>query len=174
MDGFFGNVVMVLVWRNKLEMHVGGFDIVSLEGRDFVVMDLVFCDDALVLHTIKCASTGHNHSPLCFVFDWINPSGVAVNIVEEHLILVAAYEALRELASLVCVDHGFRLVDCYKDVALFEVWLANGVWKVGGACAGIACGGGFRLGGHYGGVCGMFCVADALELVAHVSLLSFL
>ena len=164
---------MIIGWY-ELKSHVGGVDFVAIERRDFIVKDLMLWLDALMSHACEGAATCQNHLPLCFVFHWLHPSGVAVDVVEEYLILVAAAGALQELASLVYVDCGFRLVDCYKDVALFEVWLANGVWKVGGACAGIACGGGFRLGGHYGGVCGMFCVADALELVAHVSLLSFL
>ena len=46
-----------------MESHVGGFDIFLVEGRDFVVEDLVFWDDALVLHTIECASTGLDRSP---------------------------------------------------------------------------------------------------------------
>ena len=64
--GFFGNVVTVIVWRNELESHVGGFDIVSVEGRDFVVEDLVFWDNVLILHASKCASTGQNYFPLRF------------------------------------------------------------------------------------------------------------
>ena len=62
-DGFFGDVATVIFWRNKLESHVGGFDLVLVEGRDFVVKDLVFWDDALVLRTSDCASMGHNHFP---------------------------------------------------------------------------------------------------------------
>ena len=78
----------------------------------------MFWDNALVLHTIECVLTGQNHFPLRFVFDWLHPSGVAVDVVEEHLILVAAAGALQELASLVYVDCGFKLLDCYKDVVL--------------------------------------------------------
>ena len=118
MDGFFGNVATVIVWRNNLESHVGGFDLVLAEGRYFVVEELVFWDDTLVLHTSECASTVHNNPPLRFVFDWPHPSGVAVDVVEEHMILVAVVGALRELASLVCVYRDFRLIDCYKDVVL--------------------------------------------------------
>ena len=62
--------------------------------------------------------TGQNHSPICFVFDWLHPSGVAVDVVEEHLILVATDGALWELASLVCVDRGFGLITCDKYVVL--------------------------------------------------------
>ena len=116
-----------------MESYVGGFDLVSVEGRYFVVEDLVFWDDALVLHTSKCASTGHTHFPLYFVFDWLHPSGVAIDVVEEHLILVAAAGALWEFASLVCVDRGFGLIACDKDVVLLEVWFVDGDWKVGGA-----------------------------------------
>ena len=68
MELFFGNVVMVIVWRNELAIHVGGFDLLLVEGRDFVVKDLVFWDYALVLHTINCSSTGQNHSPLVLFF----------------------------------------------------------------------------------------------------------
>ena len=66
MELFFGNVVMVIVWRNEMESHVGGFDLVLVEGRYFVVKDLVFWEYALVLHTIECASTGQNPFPLYF------------------------------------------------------------------------------------------------------------
>ena len=72
----------------------------------------------MVLHTIECASTGLDRYPPCFFLNRIHPSGVAVNVVEEYLILVAAAGALQELASLVYVDCGFRLVYCYKDVVL--------------------------------------------------------
>ena len=78
----------------------------------------MFWDDALVLHTIECASTGQNHFDLRFVFDWIHPSGVAVDVVEKHLILVTADGVLRELASLVYADFGVMLVDCYKYLLL--------------------------------------------------------
>ena len=119
LDIFFGDVATVISWRNKLESHVGGFGLFSVEVRDFVVGDLVYWDDALVLQRIKSVSTGHNHFPLCFVFDWLHPSGVAIDVVEEHLILVAAAGALWELASLVCVDRGFGLISCDKyDVLL--------------------------------------------------------
>ena len=89
LDGFFGKVATVIIWRDEFESHVGGFDLISVEGRYFVVKDLVFWDDALVLHTNKCALTGQNHFLLCFVFDWLHPSGVAIYVVEEHLILVS-------------------------------------------------------------------------------------
>ena len=100
-----------------MEIHVGGFDIFLVEVRDFVVEELVFWDDALALHMIECASTGQNHFPLHF-FYWLHPSGVSVDVVEDHLILVAAAGFLRQLASLVCEDRGFRLVDRYKDGVL--------------------------------------------------------
>ena len=118
LNGFFGDVATVIVWSNELESHVGGFDLVSVYGRDFVVEDLVFWGDALVLHTSECASTGQNHFPLYFIFYFLHPSGVAINAVEEHLILVDAAGVLWELASLVCVDRGFGIIACNKDVML--------------------------------------------------------
>ena len=66
LDGFFGDVATVIVWRNELESHVGGFDIISIEVVYFVVEDLVFWDDALVLHKSECALMGQNSFPLCF------------------------------------------------------------------------------------------------------------
>ena len=80
----------------------------------------------LVLHTSKWALTGQNHSPIWFVFDWLHPSGVAIDVVEEHLILVAAAGALWELASLVCVDCGFGIIACDKDVVLLQVCFVDG------------------------------------------------
>ena len=90
LDGFFGDVATVIIWWYKLESRVGGFDFVAIESRDFVVEDLMLWLDALVFHLCEGAATCQNHLPLCFVFYWLHPSGVAVDVVEEHLILVAA------------------------------------------------------------------------------------
>ena len=90
LDGFFGEVATLIIWWYVLESHVGGFDFVAIERRDFVVEDLMLWLDALVSHACEGAATCQNHLPLCFVFHWLHPSGVAVNVVEEHLILVAA------------------------------------------------------------------------------------
>ena len=54
----------------------------------------------------------------CFVEHWLHPSGVAVDVVEEHLILVAAAGTGMELACLVCVDGGLGLVNRDKNVML--------------------------------------------------------
>ena len=159
----------MIVWSDKLESHVGGFDLVLVEGRYFVIEDLVFWYDALVIHMNKCALTGQNHFLLCFVFDSLHPSGVAVDVVEEYLILVAAAGALWELASLVCVGSGVGLIACDKDVVLLQVWFVDREWKVGGDCAGFACGGGFRLGGQYLGVYALFFGRDTCATSAKAS-----
>ena len=114
-------------------------------------------NDALVLHTSECASTCQNHFPLCFVFYWLHPSGVAIDVVEEYLILVAAAGELWELASLVCVDRGFGIIACDKDVVLLEILFVYGECKVSGACDEFTCGSGCRLGGHHCGVYALFC-----------------
>ena len=81
---------MVIVWRHKLESHIGGFDLFLAARQEFVVEDLVSWNDALVLHSRKCASTCQNHFSLRFVLHWLHPSGVPVNVVEQHMILVVA------------------------------------------------------------------------------------
>ena len=90
LDGFFGKVATVIIWWYELKSHVGGFDFVAIERQDFVVEDLVLWLDALMSHACEGAATCQNHLPLCFVFHGLHPSGVAVDVVEEHLILVAA------------------------------------------------------------------------------------
>ena len=90
LDGFFGKVAAVIIWWHELKSNVGGFDFVAIKSRDFVVEDLVLWLDALVFHPCEGAAMCQNHLPLCFVFHWLHPSGVAVDVVEEHLILVAA------------------------------------------------------------------------------------
>ena len=47
LDGFFGNVATVIVWKNDLEINVGGFDIFLVEGRYFVFGDLVILGKCL-------------------------------------------------------------------------------------------------------------------------------
>ena len=78
----------------------------------------MFRNRALVFNSIKRAARLQTHFVFCFVLHWLHPSGVAIDVVEEHFILVAAAGVLRGLASLVCVDRGFRLLDRYKDVVL--------------------------------------------------------
>ena len=90
LDGFSGEVAAVIIWWYELKIHVGGFDFVAIESQDFVVEDLVFRFDVLVFHACEGATTCQDHLPLCFVLHWLHPSGVAVDVVEEHLILVAA------------------------------------------------------------------------------------
>ena len=90
LDGCFGEVAAVIIWWYELKSHVSGFDFVAIESQDFVVEDLMLRLDALMSHACEGAATCQNHLPLCFVFHWLHPSGDAVNVVEEHLILVAA------------------------------------------------------------------------------------
>ena len=37
LDGFFGEVAVVIIWWHELKSHVGGIDFVAIESRDFVV-----------------------------------------------------------------------------------------------------------------------------------------
>ena len=90
LDRFFGEVATVIIGWYKLKSHVGGDDLVAIECRDFIVKDLMLRHDALLLHACEGAATCQDHFTLCFVFHWLNPGGVAVNVVEDHLILVAA------------------------------------------------------------------------------------
>ena len=58
------------------------------DSRDFIVEDLVFWLDTLMFHAREGASTRQNHFSLCFVLHRLHLSGVAVDVVEQHLILV--------------------------------------------------------------------------------------
>ena len=89
LDGFFGEVAAVIIWWHELKSHVGGLDFVAIKSQNFVVEDLVLRLDALVFHPCEGATACQNNSPLCLVFHWLHPSGVAVDVVEEHLILVS-------------------------------------------------------------------------------------
>ena len=101
-----------------MKSHVGGLDFGTIESRDFILEDLVFWFEALTFHAREGASTRQNHFSLRFVLYWTYPSGVAIDVVEQHLILVAAAGTGWKLACLVCVDCGFGLVNCDKNIKL--------------------------------------------------------
>ena len=80
----------MIVWRHKLKSHVDGLDFDTIESQNFIVEDLVFWFDPLMFHAREGALTRHNHFSLLFVLHQLHPGGVAVDVVEQHLILVAA------------------------------------------------------------------------------------
>ena len=83
------HVIVPRGWH-ELKRHVGGFDFVAIKSQDFVVEDLVLRLNALVFHPCEGAATCQNHLTLLFVIHRLHSSGVAVDVMEEHLILVAA------------------------------------------------------------------------------------
>jgi hypothetical protein len=79
----------------------------------------VFRDNALVINSCESPASCKNHFSLRFILHGFHPHGVAVDVVEEHLVFVAAAGACWELACLVGVDGGFGLVNCDVNVVLF-------------------------------------------------------
>ena len=80
--------------------HVGGGDSGFVGCRDFVVEHLV---SSTGLHAYKCLGSGKDELALGFVFSGVNPDGVAVNMVEYHLVLKTSAGDMWKLTRLIGV-----------------------------------------------------------------------
>ena len=57
-----------------------------------------------------------DHFSLCLVLHRFNPSGISVNFVDHHLVVMASAGGVRELSRLICVDGVPWFVDCNKNI----------------------------------------------------------
>ena len=70
-------------------------------------------------HALHAARSSGNHVIFCFAWHEFDPCGVAFDLVEAHLIFVAAAGGLGELACLIGEQGVFDVVDFYDEVLLF-------------------------------------------------------
>ncbi len=60
LDGFFGHVGLVVVQGNKFVCHIGGANGLLICRSCLVVQDLVYWDNAHLLHLLQGSSTGQD------------------------------------------------------------------------------------------------------------------
>ena len=108
----------VIIRRNELEVHVRCLDLHSVRLLYFGVEYLVLCYNTLVLHYLRCPAPDQYHLPLCIVFNWFNPGGVALNFVQDSLIFVAEDRPVWGNSCLVCVHSILEFVQFYENIAL--------------------------------------------------------
>ena len=104
LDRFLGYVSSVVIGRDQLVGHAGLNDGSFECCGGFIVEDLVARGQAAELHTGKGAGSGFDHFAFRPAFHWLDPGGVAVDVVQYHLVPVAAAGDVWELACLVTVD----------------------------------------------------------------------
>ena len=118
LDGSLRQVAAMVVWGDELESHVGVTNFCSVGRRDFVIQNLVFWDDALKFHSGECPTTGQDHFSFSPVFHGFDPCGITIDVVNEHLVLIAATGAEREFTGLIG-KHGLTWV-VYRDEDFFK------------------------------------------------------
>ena len=63
-----------------------------------------------------------DHLPLCFVLHRFDPSGISINLVDHHLVVISSAGGVRELSRLIRVDDVSWFVDRNKNIfSLFKV-----------------------------------------------------
>ena len=71
-----------------------------------------------------------DNSPLCFVLHRFDPSGISVNFVDHHLVIIASAGGMRELSGLIRVDGFPWFVDHNKKIfSLFMGALIGLGWE---------------------------------------------
>ena len=101
LDVSLRQVAAMVVWGDELEGHVGVMNVCAVGIRDFVIQNLVFWDDALKFHSSECSLPGQDHLSFSTVFHGFNLGGVTIDIVHNHLVVIAATRLEREFTSLV-------------------------------------------------------------------------
>ena len=117
LNGLFCDVPAVVVGRHKLIRHVGSSNFVFIGLGDFVVEHLMLWSDALYLHLLQGLPPCQNHFPFRSVFHWLDPGGIAINFMDNHLVVVSTAGGMGELSSLVrehCVP---GIVSCNEKIA---------------------------------------------------------
>ena len=69
-----------------------------------------------------------DNSPLCFVLHRFDPSGISVNIVDHHLVVMALAGVVQELSCLICVDDVPWFLDRNKNI--FSIFKGD-MYRVG-------------------------------------------
>ena len=90
LDVSLRQVAAIVVWGDELEIHVGVTNFCAVGIRDSVIQNLAFWDDALKFHSSKCLPLGQDHLSFGPVFRGFNPGGVTIDIVHNHLVVIAA------------------------------------------------------------------------------------
>ena len=116
LDGIFGNVVTVIVGRHQLICHARGLNFGFIGFRNLIVQDLVGGDDSLYFYLRQGTSLRQDHLAFGPVLHRFHPSGVAVDVVEDHLVVIATAGLLGETSSLICKQRRLGLIDCSKNI----------------------------------------------------------
>ena len=116
LDGLFGNVATVIIGRHQLICHACGLNFGSICFRNLIVQDLVGGDDSLYFHSHQGTSLRQDHLAFGPVFYRFHPSGVAVDVVEDHLVVIPAAGLLGEASSLIRKQRRRGLIDGKKNI----------------------------------------------------------
>ena len=118
MDGLFCNIPAVFVRGHKLIRHVGSSNFVFIGLGDFVVEYLVLWSDALYLRSFQGLSPCQNLFSFRSVFHCFDPGGIAVNFMDNHLVVVATAGGMGDLSGLIgghCIP---GIVSCNEKIVL--------------------------------------------------------
>ena len=124
LDCFFCYVASMIVRWYELICHVGGGDSGFVGCQDFVVKHLVSWCYATGLHACKCSGSGKDELAFCFIFSGFYPDGVAVDVVEYHLVLKPSAGDVLKLTHLIGVQCVLGVVGFDVDIVL----LRQGCW----------------------------------------------
>ena len=104
-DDLFCSISMVDVGGHQLEFCIPGFGDGIFEcGADFIVHDLDVDIVVVVGEALHDGAIGHNAVFVNFTLEWGTKDDIAVTMVGDHGVLVAAACTDGEVASVVCVE----------------------------------------------------------------------
>ncbi len=83
--------------------------------------DLMFGDESVTSHPCQCSGMCKDEFAAGLISLCLRPRRVAVNIVQDHDILVAKAQYCREKSGLICIHERFYLVFRDENVILFLV-----------------------------------------------------
>jgi hypothetical protein len=122
LDGFVGHVALMVIRGNKCICHVRVADGLLLYRCCLVVQDLVFQDNAHLLHLLQGLCTGQDKFAAGVVLEGLHPQRVAVDIVNDHGVFVAKAGDLWEPPHLIGVHCLLKLVDANKYILFAFMW----------------------------------------------------
>ena len=104
LNGFFSNVPSMVIGWNQLIQHARVGDGHFVCGRYFVIQDLSDGANPTGFHALECPVASKDKFPFGFVLGWFDPDGVAVDMVEDHLVLKTPAGDMWKLTSLIGVQ----------------------------------------------------------------------
>ena len=127
LHGLDGSVASVIIGRHQLVSHGRGLNFGFICVRNLIVQDLVGGDDFLYFHSRQGPSSRQDNLAFGPVLHRFHPSGVVVNVVKDHLVVISAAGLLGEASSLIRKQRRCGLIDGKKTSCFFSTTIGSSI-----------------------------------------------